>query len=188
MKVAIISSRSFECIDFAKLIPKQTTEIIYSVPHHLADSIIKYANTHHVFIIKSQNLDSQDGSRIKDFCESCDHIIAIWDGQPDMVKEVIDYAELIQKSISYFELYTLLCTRDLDEMGRITLPYAVREKVGNPKEYLLTIDGFRIVLNPVENKCVFCAKINDIRKFRIHGNYYHLCSRCLDNLKHLLIK
>ena len=43
MKVAIISSASFQKINFAKLIPQNTTKVISSVPEHLNQSIVQYA-------------------------------------------------------------------------------------------------------------------------------------------------
>lgn len=66
---------------------------------------------------------------IEQFCEQCDHIIALWDGQPDIVKEVIDYAVEHHKSISFFELDSLLYTEKLDNLGRVILPSTIRQKL-----------------------------------------------------------
>ena len=79
MKVAIISSASFQKINFAKLIPQNTTKVISSVPEHLNQSIVQYADVNRIrFVTKNLAECENKWQAIEQFCEQCDHIIALW--------------------------------------------------------------------------------------------------------------
>lgn len=180
MKVAIISSASFQKINFAKLIPQNTTKVISSVPEHLNQSIVQYADVNRIrFVTKNLAECENKGQAIEQFCEQCDHIIALWDGQPDIVKEVIDYAVGHHKSISFFELDSLLYTEKLDNLGRVMLPSIIRQKLGNPDEFSLELEGTRMILHPLDKKCVFCSQVEQLNHMVIHHKSVCICESCL---------
>ena len=180
MKVAIISSASFQKINFAKLIPQNTTKVISSVPEHLNQSIVQYADVNRIrFVTKNLAECENKWQAIEQFCEQCDHIIALWDGQPDIVKEVIDYAVGHHKSISFFELDSLLYTEKLDNLGRVMLPSTIRQKLGNPDEFSLELEGTRMILHPLDKKCVFCSQVEQLNHMIIHHKSVCICESCL---------
>ena len=79
MKVAIISSASFQKINFAKLIPQNTTKVISSVPEHLNQSIVQYADVNRIrFVTKNLAECENKWQAIEQFCEQCDHCIMGW--------------------------------------------------------------------------------------------------------------
>lgn len=180
MKVAIISSANFQKINFAKLIPKNTTKVISLVPEHLNQSIVQYADVNRIcFVTKNLAECENKGQAIEQFCEQCDHIIALWDGQPDIVKEVIDYAAEHHISISFFELDSLLYTEKLDNLGRVMLPSTIRQKLGNPDEFSLELEGTRMILHPLDKKCVFCSQVEQLNHMVIHHKSVCICESCL---------
>lgn len=180
MKVAIISSASFQKINFAKLIPEHTTKVISSVPDHLMQSIIQYADVNRIrFVTKNLTECENQEQAIEQFCEQCDHIIALWDGQAGIVKKVIDYAVEHHKSISFFELDSLLYMEKLDNLGRVTLPSTIRQKLGNPDEFSMKLDGARMVMHPIDKKCVFCSQTEQLQHMVIHRKSICICEPCL---------
>ena len=187
MKVAIISSTSFQKINFAKLMPENTIKIISSVPKHLNQSIIQYADVNRIrFVEKNLAMSEHKEQAIQQFCEQCDHIIALWDGQPDIVKEVIDYALEHKKSISFFELDSLLYTEKLDNLGRVTLPSTIRQKLGNPDVFSLILDGARMILHPIDRSCVFCSQTKQLQHMVIHHKSTCICESCLRTIKQIV--
>lgn len=117
---------------FCKINIQKYYKVISSVPEHLNQSIVQYADVNRIrFVAKNLSECENKEQAIEQFCEQCDHIIALWDGQPDIVKEVIDYAVEHHKSISFFELDSLLYTEKLDNLGRVMLPSTIRQKLGN---------------------------------------------------------
>lgn len=70
--------------------------------------------------------------------------------------------------------------RKVDELGRIVLPIELRRTLDiaerDPLE--ICIDGDRIVLQKVENNCVFCGSTSGLNQYREK----HVCQECLRNL------
>ena len=70
--------------------------------------------------------------------------------------------------------------RKVDQLGRVVLPVemrkALRIEVGDL--VMMTDDGGRIVLEKVEQKCVFCGASEPLREFAKKL----VCSSCVDKL------
>ena len=83
------------------------------------------------------------------------------------------------KSISFFELDSLLYTEKLDNLGRVMLPSTIRQKLGNPDEFSLELEGARMILHPIDKKCVFCSHVEQLNHMVIHHKSICICESCL---------
>ena len=92
---------------------------------------------------------------------------------------MIDYAVGHHKSISFFELDSLLYTEKLDNLGRVMLPSTIRQKLGNPDEFSLELEGTRMILHPLDKKCVFCPQVEQLNHMIIHHKSVCICESCL---------
>ena len=186
MKVAIVSSASFQKINFAKLIPDNTTGIFSAVPAHLMESIVQYADVNRICCESRDLENSADKAReIERFCKECDHMIILWDGRPDIAKEVMEYAEKIKKPVSFFELDSMLYTEQLDDFGRLTLPAAIRQRLDYPQAFSVQADGSRMILRPVGHQCVFCEKGEPLRHMVLHQKSICICESCLGAIREI---
>jgi len=70
--------------------------------------------------------------------------------------------------------------RKVDQLGRVVLPAEMRRTFGINEGDLvdIAVDGTRIVLTKVEERCVFCATVTDLREFS--GKL--VCSPCVSRL------
>ncbi len=73
--------------------------------------------------------------------------------------------------------------KEIDEVGRLVLPKKVREPLGIGKGDAIRIytEGDKIILEKVQDACVFCGAVEDTVTF----NEKCLCKSCLAQIKDL---
>ena len=71
--------------------------------------------------------------------------------------------------------------REIDNLGRITLPMELRNALSIPAGTPLAIhlEGERIVLEKAGSFCALCGSSDDVKS--VQGK--HLCSSCIETIK-----
>ncbi|MDD4493577.1 MAG: AbrB/MazE/SpoVT family DNA-binding domain-containing protein [Eubacteriales bacterium] len=73
----------------------------------------------------------------------------------------------------------LITEREIDELGRIVLPFEIRTKLGISTKSTIGIyeDGDKIVLCKAEPSCKLCGKTE-----AVNGDL-HICADCMEKVK-----
>lgn len=71
-------------------------------------------------------------------------------------------------------------SRKIDDLGRLVLPAEIRRRFGlNEGAHVdIRVDGEEIVLSKVEESCVFCGALEQLRNFRDRK----VCAPCITQL------
>lgn len=71
-------------------------------------------------------------------------------------------------------------SRKIDDLGRLVLPAEIRRRFGlNEGAHVdIQVDGEMILLSKVEDSCVFCGGIEQLRGFRNRK----VCAACVSQL------
>ena len=71
-------------------------------------------------------------------------------------------------------------SRKIDDLGRLVLPAEIRRRFGltEGSHVEIQIDGDRIILNKLEDACVFCGAGEQLRQFRDR----RVCPACVSQL------
>lgn len=71
--------------------------------------------------------------------------------------------------------------RDLDNLGRITLPKEIRNHLNIPSgtPILIHVEGNRIILEKASIACSICGSIDDVKEFNGKG----ICNHCISQIK-----
>jgi transcriptional pleiotropic regulator of transition state genes len=58
-------------------------------------------------------------------------------------------------------------TRKVDQLGRVVLPVELRRSLGLHEGDLVEVgvEGSRILLTKVEDRCIFCSSVGELREF-----------------------
>lgn len=71
--------------------------------------------------------------------------------------------------------------RDLDNLGRITLPKEIRNHLAIPAgtPILIHVEGNRIILEKSSIACSICGSIDDVKEINGKG----ICAHCISQIK-----
>lgn len=71
-------------------------------------------------------------------------------------------------------------SRKIDDLGRLVLPAEIRRRFGltEGSHVEIQVEGERIILNKLEEACVFCGGTEQLRQFRER----RVCSACVSQL------
>lgn len=109
MKVAVIGSRGIKELDLEKYLPEDTCEIISGGAKGVDSLAEAYALRHHIAVKKYLPDYSRYGRaaplvRNREIVESCDVLLAFWDGMSTGTAYTVKYAKSKEKLVKLFQL------------------------------------------------------------------------------------
>ena len=107
MKIAVTASKEIRRIRIEGYFPQKTTELIIPGDRELLDEIAEYAQQNGIPIRKILPDYDRYGRKAEFFCikqllESCDMLVALWNGEEDFTASLVKYARKIHKPVCVY--------------------------------------------------------------------------------------